>query len=376
MRFMVYTLGGNLLGRIDDAQSFTWTRRYQQPGAFTATLPLTQENIRLTGIGNIVWFRGAQEYCVIETRTITDSPEQQTVELTGRDTLCLLDRRSLLRSYGADSSSLVRAALREMMASDYMVAIDGLIYENNSEVTGRFSEDVCFSQGQSLLDAAHECASYGDCGLQAVTDFASGGGTDARVRLYKGLDRSTAQSDRRPVVFSPRYGNLGRVMYTHSEPNHINTVIIHGYWTSIVRDEDSGETYSTTRRYREIVYENDTAPAPADRRESHIECSSASDSDEMTLSRFRAKMRTEARAQLGISRAVDSIEVEILGTSQFVYQKDYDVGDIVTVEIPQLGLEMDKRVIEVQEVFEQNVTRIVPTLGEPLPTRMRFRRRR
>lgn len=36
----------------------------------------------------------------------------------------------------------------------------------------------------------------------------------------------------------------------------------------------------------------------------------------------------------------------------FSYKKDYDLGDIVTVRKKAWGIEMDKRITEIQEIYE------------------------
>lgn len=373
MNFRVYTFGGELLGQIDSADSFTWTRKYRDPGAFTAQLPLTDRNIALTEVGNIVWFRGAKEYCVIETRVVTEGPDAKKIELSGRSPLFLLDRRSLKNIVKRTSGRLVARVLLDMFTS-YITPIDGVTYEQNTAVTATFTDDVAFEG--SLLDAAQECAIAADCGLQAVSAFADNGTPDVTVRLFFGKDRSTAQSVNKRVIFSPRIGNVGRVERTESRAKSVNTIYSTGRWADYVEDPDSDYVWLRSNKlYTETVYENDTEPASADRREMHITIDDMT-SYEITLAEFKAKLRQEARLQLSKSIQIDSIEAELIGDYQYVYQQDYDVGDIVTLEIPELGLEIDKRVIEVQQVFEEEAVRVVPTLGEPMPSRIRFRRRR
>lgn len=367
MRFKVFSGSGVLLGEIENATSFSWTRRYRSPGGFRAQLVLSEENVRLTDVGNLVWFRGAPEYCIIETRVTTYSPKEQKIEITGRDALGLLDRRRLIADYNATEGQTVRKAMKDIMTDGYVTAIDGLTWRDNADVTGTFSEDTGYSFGTSVLDVAQECAGEGDCGLRAITGFASGGSVDAVAELYNGVDRSTAQSENRRVVFSERYGDIDRIEYTKSSANYVNTVVVSGKW----EDVDTGRVF----KYIEIVYENDTEPPEAARVETHIACSFNGDSWAMTSDRYKTYMRAEGRAQLGISHVIESVEVDVLDTAQHVYQQDYDVGDIVTVEIPSLGIELDKRVMEVEQVFESDTVRIIPTFGEPLPSRIRFRRR-
>ena len=51
----------------------------------------------------------------------------------------------------------------------------------------------------------------------------------------------------------------------------------------------------------------------------------------------------------------------------FKYKRDYDLGDIVTVNKKAWGIKMEKRITEIQEVYENGGFQIVPTFGNPLP---------
>ena len=376
MNFRVFEMDGTFVGEVQDAVSFVWTRRYSQPGAFEATLPLTQENIRLCTLDRLVWYRGATECCLIENRVITDSGDEKSVRISGRDVLCYLDRRLLLIKYNETSSVRARTVLYHIFApaNKYMTPITGLTYRNNTAVTGALPEGYTKGTNTSILTIAQELATAVDCGLRSLCDLSTGS-ADVVVELYNGVNRSAGQKAVHPVIFSARYGNLERASYTLNNVTTKNVAIIRGQYGTVFTDEDTGETWTRWKTYTETVYKDGTAPTEEERRETFMWCSFEADSEEMTLSKYRSKMRQEAMDKLKGRIPVDTIDCDVLGQTQFVYRRDWDVGDIVTIQIPEWGIDVDKRVTEVQEVYEQEGLRVVPTFGEALPSVLQYRRR-
>ena len=74
--------------------------------------------------------------------------------------------------------------------------------------------------------------------------------------------------------------------------------------------------------------------------------------------------RSEKLLEHGI---VECLEAVTLPNVNFTYKTDYDLGDIVTVNKKAWGIMMDKRITEIQEVYENGGMTIVPTFGDPLP---------
>ena len=59
----------------------------------------------------------------------------------------------------------------------------------------------------------------------------------------------------------------------------------------------------------------------------------------------------------------DSLEAEIEPTSNYAYPDDYDLGDIVTISIPSWGISVNRRITEINEVYENGGYKIEPIFG-------------
>lgn len=79
---------------------------------------------------------------------------------------------------------------------------------------------------------------------------------------------------------------------------------------------------------------------------------------------------TAAMYQLGAEAVADhpkteSVNFEILDFGQYEYMEDWDLGDVVRVSDENKGLSFNMAITEVQEVFDSEGYRVVPTFGTP-----------
>ena len=72
----------------------------------------------------------------------------------------------------------------------------------------------------------------------------------------------------------------------------------------------------------------------------------------------------EKLAEYGIVQCLEAVTLPFVN---FEYKKDYDLGDIVTVNKKAWSIETDERITEIQEIYENGGFSIVPTFGSPLP---------
>lgn len=64
----------------------------------------------------------------------------------------------------------------------------------------------------------------------------------------------------------------------------------------------------------------------------------------------------------------ETLEKEDKIRGNYNYPYDYDLGDIVTNRFEYWGMTSNDRVTEVNEVYEHEVMKAVPTFGTPLPS--------
>lgn len=170
--------------------------------------------------------------------------------------------------------------------------------------------------------------------------------------VYEGKDHSENQTGNKRVIFSEVYRNINKATFTTNDQNYKTHAIVFG----------DGE--GTARTVMEATI--DPTATGWERREIMVDARDIK-RDGLTEAQYKAALvqrGTEKLAEYGI---VECLEAVTLPNVNFTYKTDYDLGDIVTVNKKAWGIKMDKRITEVQEIYENGGLSIVPTFGDPLP---------
>ena len=93
-----------------------------------------------------------------------------------------------------------------------------------------------------------------------------------------------------------------------------------------------------------------------DRREVYIDLSNIEDPDELNQ---------EGQKKLDTYKTIRSVEGKIYQIPNMEYEKDFFLGDIVTIESD--GIYEDKRIIQAKEVYERNNITVELGFGDKIP---------
>ena len=78
----------------------------------------------------------------------------------------------------------------------------------------------------------------------------------------------------------------------------------------------------------------------------------------------RSQMRRALRLEMLNNYMEETISVDVI-QDRFLYLKDYDLGDEVTIHVDELKVQYNSRIIEVREVYKNNQLEIEIVLGAP-----------
>lgn len=92
------------------------------------------------------------------------------------------------------------------------------------------------------------------------------------------------------------------------------------------------------------------------RRETFIDLNNVEDPDELV---------SEGKKSLAENKIIQSIEGNIREVPNMEYEKDWNLGDLVTIESD--GIYEDKRIIQVKEIYERNNIKIEVGFGDKIP---------
>ncbi len=155
-------------------------------------------------------------------------------------------------------------------------------------------------------------------------------GQEIVFEVYESVDHS-ASSGEKPVIFSPSFDNVMEQTFTESDVDARTAI----YATKGEETIEVGEAFGEARF------------------EEHVK---AGKEDVL-----------EDVARRALREPAFTLEAEAIEGS-FAYKKDWDLGDLVTIQNKRWGITRDTTITEVQEVYEANNLQTYVTFGEGEPT--------
>ncbi len=342
MEIRVYNADLDLQGIIENQTSLIWVRRYFEPGTFELHAPITDFNLKLLTIGNLVTMYGQDDAGIIEDVEYEESPDSNEITAQGRFLSAYMGYRLIRGTVNLDCT--IEVAMRTLLSGVTAIPLVEL-----GELKG-FPETVT---GQvtykNLLNFMTKLAKAGNIGYRFRPDF-----NEKKIifETYKGTDRSAEQSDNNRVTFSENYDNLNEVDYRANDQSYANVAYVIG------KDADENEV---------LVVVGDTESSGLERREIYVDATGVSPTD-LTTAEFYAALKQEGQNTLNADAFSETFECDTNANGNFVYRSNYDLGDIVTVKKASWGMQRSLRITELQETYEYGAMTVTPTMGNPLPT--------
>lgn len=177
------------------------------------------------------------------------------------------------------------------------------------------------------------------------------------LELSQGSDRSIMQSENPHIVFSDGYNNLLSFSYTTDISVQKNFAYILG--------KGEGEERKRT------TYCSGSEPTHLNRYEVYVDAKDMSDAEQIDgetkpipEAYYIELLKEKGKQSIVLPLAASESQIAVQST-QFQYNKDYFVGDYVTVEHRRFGLRQNKiQLIGMIESFDQNGRNLTPTFRE------------
>lgn len=349
MKIIVMDSDFTNLAVLDSFDSLIWTERYWEYGDFELVVGATKENIDLYKQDRYIWLDDSDEVMIIEDIEITTDIESgNTMTITGRSLTSILDRRvSWASAYGTGNiSDQIKGIIEAncIKASDSKRNFPNLIYRAPDNFDPSTYTDICsVSKGENIYERIQKFCQKQRIGFHIFNDPEHDG--TFVFQLYSGTDRSYEQTDNPYVVFSPDFNSLSNstAKFTNSDKKNVMYVKgQEGYSSSAESTTEDTSGYNRREGSMEasdvdIKKDNpdydpddpDSGPSEIDRDPSDIEYDLA----------IRGQ---EELSKLGADKEFDGSTDQ---NGQFVYRRDYNIGDIVQVK-NVFGLEFRTRITE------------------------------
>ncbi|MCK1987169.1 siphovirus ReqiPepy6 Gp37-like family protein [Lysinibacillus fusiformis] len=176
---------------------------------------------------------------------------------------------------------------------------------------------------------------------------------------FKGENRSTEQQNNPHVIFAKDFENIISQSYTDDKSNYKSTAYVAGEGEENDRTiVEVGETFSGFNR-REVFF---------DARDLQSEYNEDGETVIIPQNEYIDLLKERGNNRKQDYQRIRTFESEANLHSQFKFNEDYFLGDVVTNRNDDLGIVMHQRIVGVKEVFNREGYTLNLEYGTAIPT--------
>ncbi len=327
----------NLLGRIDNYQSLIATKKWHGTGSLK--LHLHAGNIYADKLikENIIFTRSDKAYIILY-REINSADGKMII--TGRELKSYLSRWLIFPPSGRAYFRLntnIETIMKEYVSST--LERKGITNIHVEPDQGRGIKTVYQSRYKNLADELEKLSRVSGLGWDIRLDL------DNRQFVFdviEGKDRTIGQDELPPAIFSIEYDNISEQSLVDSKLNYANIAVVAG------RGDGAD---------RKIAIVGDTQGL--DSFELFVDARDLENTEDLP---GRGEQKLTERQEIFM------FDSKIVTDGNLVYEKDFNLGDIVTVQNKDWDIVADKRIAETTEIYEREGFKLEVDFGESLPT--------
>lgn len=355
-----------LIGFIDAAKSVIWHSVYFGVGDFEIYTEATPEALKMLQKFNYVTRPDDIEIGIIEKiEVVNDENSGLMISAAGRFAKSILDRRLIYKLSGkSNTPTILRGKVEENIRT--------VVYNNAISCSFDSKRNISILELGELAGIAARIVDKDGYATQKQTSYANlleytdgvlqEYGLASMVALnaerrklqyivYTGIDRSIDNTEgNTPVVFSQEFDNLTASAYACDTTAEKNVALIGGEGEGAERFYSLLEGGETDLQRREIFINASSISKT-------YKEGSGEDEEEITYTdeEYTALLDAQGKQDL-IPLAVfenynGTIDIE---NGNYVYNRDFYLGDIVTVQDNQLEAVLNVRITEITEVQDEN----------------------
>lgn len=350
-----------VIGIIDVATSIIWHSVYFGVGDFEIYTAVTPAAVDVLKIGHYVTRPDTDDVGIIERINVVNNEQDGFMIIAaGRFAKSILDRRLIYNLTGTSNKATTLYGNVETEVRDvvYNNAIN-CPFDNKRNIPVLALGDVA-GIPLRIVDAngnaARKQVSYG--GLLTYTDGVLEeyglaakciiGAGKLQYIVYRGIDRSVENTaGNTPVVFSREFDNLTESEYLYDTTPEKNAALIGGEGEGVARFYSIVEGTETGLQRREMWV--DAASISKAYKDANDVEQTYSDAE------YKAMLDAQGKQQLTPLVASETFNGTIdISNGNYVYGRDFALGDIVTVQDNNIGVYVNVRIRETTEVQDEN----------------------
>lgn len=346
----IFSYNFELLGIISDYESFIYQRYFQESGNFEMHINKNKKNVDKLTIDVWLMLGNHKEKCfIIETINENFSEGKEELIVKGTDLKGLMKRRiTYTDNFDRVESTQAENVMKHYVTNHFIdsrLASDTTVelIERNidilqvAETQNRGPSTVWQSRFENVHDVLKHISEDTGLGWTVYADLTN---KKFIFDALQGTDRSIEQQDVPQILFAKSKMNLKESSSYRDLAGLKNVAYVGG----------KGENED-----RPVVVRGDTTGI--NRREVFIDLNNISDMDELN---------SEGDKKLAEYKELNSSEGKIYSIENMEYEKDWFLGDRVSIKIND-EIE-NKKITAIKEIYERNNLDIEATFGDKIPT--------
>ncbi|MGL5440791.1 MAG: siphovirus ReqiPepy6 Gp37-like family protein [Filifactoraceae bacterium] len=323
--------------------------KFNSPHEFEMKIPFSNKNLDLLKIGNMFYYDdGYLVNCfAIESRQLKLDNKGESIILKGRSMLSFLDRRII--------KGTVRCINKEVV--NVLVAIWNTLGDRileNSAINFYWDTRKIDYQNSwgNVLEEFEKICQTAELGLTGKFNRDT---EQCLFQTYMGVNRGSNQTENKQIIFSREFGNIQSQTYIENDKDYKNSIFV------------AGEGEGAARKVVEIT----DGSISYERKELFIDARDLQktvDNKTLTDAEYTNMLINRGKDKAKEYQSIKSLEGVIINTKGYEYKKDWNLGDIVTIEDKVWGITMDTRIVQVEEVYANGITEVIPSFGNTVPT--------
>lgn len=327
----------NFLGQIDEYESFIISKKWHSIGNFELHLNINNTHAEHLQKENIIFATEEKAYIVLyrEIDSTTNKLVVKGLELKSYLARWLVFPPTGYSYYRVNSNA-------ETIIKEYVTAtlqrkgINNIVVADNQN---RGITTVYQSRYKNLAEELEKLSLASNLSWDIALDL------DNKRFIFdiaEGRNITVNQDLLPPAIFAIEYDNIGEQKLVDSKLDYRNTAIVAGQGEgvdraiTIVGDSQGYDSFETFIDARDVENDND--------------------------------LSSRGEQKLSETQEILTFDSQVLTDKNLVYEEDFRLGDIVTIQNNQWNITTDRRITEITEVRESTGFRLDVAFGESLPT--------
>ena len=343
MELLLLDKNFKICGIVDDYSSLVWNRKYYECGSFI--LEPNINNLKQFKNAKYLYCKEFTETSIIETFNKKDTIIGTQASYAGRFLESILEQRVINKTQkfvNKTTEDIIRSLVNTYAINSENRAIPNLVL---GERKGIGTVKTLQITGDNLLTKIYELCIEDELSISLKYDFNN---NQLVFDVWQGLDRRDTQNENTWAIFSKNFENILEDEYSIDDTKYCNFAYVAG--------QGEGEN--------RVIVEVNRAKEGEERKELYVDARDLQKDEETTDAEYLEILKQRGIEKLNEYNKVETTNFNINTLSNLEYKKDFNLGDKVIYVNDELEFNIENRIIEITESYENGNKTINITFGD------------